>query len=124
MVQPYVKRELGVYGGAVAAVVVSVALAASYLSSLPARYVLMPLAIGTLFVGGILAGASDSGPGLVGEGNVSGEGGEMEGVRGDFTPGDSSSGVVPSIRSRPVVFTLFGVAFWSLVGLAVTAVLL
>lgn len=123
MVSPHVKRELSIYGGAGAVTVVAVAVGASYLSAFPIRYVLLPLLIGTLFVGGILAGASDSGPGPVGEGNVSGDGGEVESVRGDFTPGNSSTGVVPSIRSRPVVFLILGVAFWSFLALIATAVL-
>ncbi|SEP05982.1 hypothetical protein SAMN04487948_11275 [Halogranum amylolyticum] len=124
MVPPYVKRELSVYGGVVAAVVVAVAVGASYLAAFPVRYVLLPLLIGTLFVGGILAGASDSGPGIAAEGNVSGEsGGSAELGRGDFTPGRSEEGVVPSIRSRSVVFLLFGVALWSFVGLVATVAL-
>jgi hypothetical protein len=123
MVSPHVKRELFIYGGAGAATVVAVAVGASSLSAFPVRYVLVPLLLGTLFVGGILAGASDSGPGPVGEGNVSGDGGEVESVRGDFTPGSSSTGVVPPIRSRPVVFLILGVAFWSFLGVVVTVAL-
>lgn len=125
MVPSYVKRELSVYGGVVAAVVVAIAVGASSLAAFPVRYVLLPLLIGTLFVGGILAGASDSGPGITAEGNVSGEGaGDLSEIgRGDFTPGRSEEGVVPSIRSRSVVFLLFGVALWSFVGLVVTVVL-
>ncbi|EJN57971.1 hypothetical protein [Halogranum rubrum] len=122
MVQPHVRREIAVYGGVLAAVVVAVALGSSYLADFPFRYVLMPLVIVTLCIGGILAGASDVGPGLAAEGNVSGDagGGSAESGRGDFTPGSTKT-MVPSIRSRPVVFLLLGVAAWSILGLVATA---
>lgn len=120
MVQPHIKRQLSIYGG-VLAVVVVVALGASYLADFPFRYVLLPLLLVTLTLGGILAGASDVGPGLAAEGNVSGDagGGSAEGGRGDFTPGSTET-MVPSIRSRPVVFLLLGVATWSLLALVAT----
>lgn len=119
MVAANVKRELSVYGGGVAVGIVVLALLASYLSAFPMRYALLPMLIVTLTLGGILAGASDSGPGLAAEGNVSGEAGEGPAgdSRGSFIPGSSSEGVVPSIRSRPFVYTVLGVAFWSFVGL-------
>lgn len=85
----------------------------------------MPLIIIPLFIGGILAGATGSGPGGAAEGSVGGEsGGDNAGEwRGDFIPGNSTEGVVPPIRSRSLIFCLFGVALWSLVALTIILLL-